>query len=130
MPQGRKIPEYGAASILLPAGAQGAAFMIFQNFHVIERYNKADAYVIAVGHLSDRIKGGPALRAGWPRDDRSLSFSEKQEMQNRLTSAGFNTQGVDGVIGPNTIAAIRSFQARVGMIPDGYASLEILRRLR
>ncbi|MGB5558739.1 MAG: lytic murein transglycosylase [Paracoccaceae bacterium] len=128
--QGRKIPEYGAASILLPAGAQGAAFMIFQNFHVIERYNKADAYVIAVGHLSDRIKGGPALRAGWPRDDRSLSFSEKQEMQTRLTSAGFNTQGVDGVIGPNTIAAIRSFQARVGMIPDGYASLEILRRLR
>jgi len=128
--QGRQIPEYGAASILLPAGAQGTAFMIFKNFHVIERYNKADAYVIAVGHLSDRIKGGPALRAGWPREDRSLSFSEKQEMQKRLTGAGFNTQGVDGVIGPNTIAAIRAFQARIGMVPDGYASLEILRRLR
>ncbi len=127
---GRKIPEHGAASILLPAGAQGVPFMIFQNFHVIERYNKADAYVIAVGHLSDRIKGGPALRAGWPRGDRSLKFTEKQEMQERLTSAGFNTQGIDGVIGPNTIAAIRAFQARVGMIPDGYASLEILRRLR
>ena len=127
---GRKIPEHGAASILLPAGAQGVPFMIFQNFHVIERYNKADAYVIAVGHLSDRIKGGPALRAGWPRGDRSLKFTEKQEMQKRLTSAGFNTQGIDGVIGPNTIAAIRAFQARVGMIPDGYASLEILRRLR
>ena len=127
---GRKIPEHGAASILLPAGAQGVPFMIFQNFHVIERYNKADAYVIAVGHLSDRIMGGPALRAGWPRGDRSLKISEKQEMQERLTSAGFNTQGIDGVIGPNTIAAIRAFQARVGMIPDGYASLEILRRLR
>ena len=128
--EGRQIPDHGAASILLPAGAQGAAFMIFNNFHVIERYNQADAYVIAVGHLSDRIKGGPALRAGWPRDDRSLRFSEKQEMQQRLTAAGFNTQGVDGIIGPNTIEAIRAFQARSGMIPDGYASLEILRRLR
>jgi membrane-bound lytic murein transglycosylase B len=51
-------------------------------------------------------------------------------MQKRLTEAGFNTQGVDGIIGPNTIAAIRSFQRSVGMVPDGYASYEILRRLR
>ncbi len=128
--EGGTIPEHGPASILLPAGAQGAAFMIFQNFHVIERYNKADAYVIAVGHLSDRISGAPALRAEWPRGDRSLKFTEKQEMQQRLTAAGFNTQGIDGVIGPNTIEAIRAFQARTGMIPDGYASLEILLRLR
>ncbi len=127
---GGKIPDHGAASILLPAGAEGAALMIFQNFSVIERYNQADAYVIAVGHLSDRIKGGPALRAGWPRGDRSLKFSEKQEMQERLTASGYNTQGIDGVIGPNTIAAIRAFQARNGMVPDGYASFEILRRLK
>lgn len=126
----REIPEYGASSILLPAGAQGAAFMIFKNFQVIERYNQADAYVIAVGHLSDRIKGGPTLQAGWPRSDRSLSISEKQEMQKSLTASGFDTQGIDGVIGPNTIAAVRLFQASVGMIPDGYASPEILRKLR
>lgn len=127
---GRAVPNHGRASILLPAGAQGAAFMIFDNFHVIERYNTADAYVIGVGHLSDRIAGGPELKSGWPRGDRNLRFSEKQEMQKRLTEAGFNTQGVDGIIGPNTIAAIRSFQRSVGMVPDGYASYEILRRLR
>jgi membrane-bound lytic murein transglycosylase B len=127
---GQDIPDHGPASILLPAGAQGAAFMIFQNFHVIERYNQADAYVIAVGHLSDRIAGGPELRADWPRDDRALSFTEKQDMQKRLTAAGFDTDGVDGIIGPNTIQAIRAFQSSIGMIPDGYASLEILRRLR
>ena len=57
-------------------------------------------------------------------------FSEKQEMQRRLTGAGFNTQGVDGIIGPNTIAAIRAFQRTQGLAPDGYASYEILRRLR
>jgi membrane-bound lytic murein transglycosylase B len=126
---GNPVPNHGRASILLPAGARGVALMIFDNFHVIERYNAADAYVIAVGHLSDRLKGGSAFRAGWPREDRSLRMAERRQMQERLTRAGFDTRGVDGVIGPNTIAAIRAFQRSVGMIPDGYASLEILRRL-
>ncbi len=128
--RGARVPNYGRASILLPAGAQGAAFMIFDNFHVIERYNSADAYVIGVGHLSDRIRGDGPIRASWPRDDRNLRFSEKQEMQRLLTARGFNTQGVDGIIGPNTIQAIRRFQSTQGMVPDGYASFEILRRLR
>ena len=128
--EGGKIAEYGPASILLPAGAQGAAFMIFHNFHVIEKYNTADAYVIGVGHLADRIMGGKPIQHRWPRGDRPLRFVEKQEMQRRLTAAGFNSDGVDGIIGPNTIAAIRAFQASVGMVPDGYASLEILKRLR
>jgi membrane-bound lytic murein transglycosylase B len=128
--EGRHVPDHGRASILLPAGARGAAFMIFDNFHVIERYNPADAYVIAVGHLSDRIRGEGPLRQGWPREDRNLRFAEKQEMQERLTRAGFDTQGTDGIIGPNTIAAIRAFQKTQGLTPDGYASHDLLQRLR
>ena len=128
--KGAQVPNHGRASILLPAGAQGAAFMIFDNFHVIERYNTADAYVIGVGHLSDRIRGDGPIRANWPRDDRNLRFAEKKEMQRLLTRRGFNTQGVDGIIGPNTIQAIRRFQSTQGMVPDGYASYEILKRLR
>ncbi len=128
--RGARVPNHGRASILLPAGAQGAAFMIFNNFHVIERYNTADAYVIGVGHLSDRIRGDGPIRAKWPRDDRNLRFAEKKEMQRLLTARGFNTQGVDGIIGPNTIQAIRRFQSTQGMVPDGYASYEILKRLR
>ncbi len=128
--RGGKVPNHGEASILLPAGAQGAAFMIFNNFHVIERYNTADAYVIGVGHLSDRIGGAGPIQASWPRDDRNLRFVEKQEMQRLLTAQGFNTDGVDGIIGPNTIQAIRRFQSTQGLVPDGYASYEILRRLR
>jgi membrane-bound lytic murein transglycosylase B len=127
--RGAAVPDHGRASILLPAGARGAAFMIFDNFHVIERYNAADAYVIGVGHLSDRIAGGAPIRADWPRNDRSLRLSERKEMQQRLTRAGFDTQGVDGIIGPRTIAAIREFQKSVGLTPDGYASYEVLRRL-
>ena len=127
---GGALPNKGKASILLPAGARGTAFVIYNNFHVIERYNLADAYVIAVGHLSDRIDGGPDLKAGWPRGDRPLSFSEKKEMQKRLIRKGFNTGGVDGIIGPNTIQAVREYQASIGWVPDGYVSLEVLKKLR
>jgi membrane-bound lytic murein transglycosylase B len=127
---GSVVPDHGAASILMPAGARGAAFMIFGNFHVIERYNPADAYVIGVGHLSDRLAGGGPIRAAWPREDRTLSAAERRELQERLTSRGFPTGGVDGRVGPNTVAAVRAFQRAVGLVPDGYASLEVLNRLR
>ncbi|MEP6018696.1 MAG: lytic murein transglycosylase [Paracoccaceae bacterium] len=127
---GKAVQNFGSASILLPAGGQGAAFMIFKNFSVIERYNTADAYVIGVGHLSDRIKGGSKIQSDWPRDDRALTFSERKELQQRLTSAGFSTQGVDGKIGPLTIEAVRQYQRSAGLIPDGYPSLRLLTQLR
>lgn len=127
---GRPVVDHGRASILLPAGGNGAAFMIFKNFAVIERYNSADAYVIGVGHLSDRLKGGPEIQAKWPRGDRALTFGERKEMQRRLTRAGFDTKGVDGKIGPLTIAAIRNYQIANDLTPDGYASLQLLKHLR
>ena len=127
---GQSVPNHGKGSILLPAGAKGAAFMIFKNFAVIERYNTADAYVIGVGHLSDRLKGKSAIQSGWPRGDRALKFNERKEMQKLLTSKGFDTKKIDGKIGPLTIEAVRGFQRSVGLVPDGYASLDILKRLR
>ncbi|MDO6726954.1 lytic murein transglycosylase [Cognatishimia sp. 1_MG-2023] len=127
---GKSVKNYGAASLLLPAGQRGAAFLIFRNFDAIERYNTADAYVIGVGHLSDRIKGGGKIKARWPRDDRALTFSERKELQRRLTAAGFDTVKVDGKIGPLTIDAVRAYQRSIGMEPDGYASLAILKKLR
>lgn len=127
---GKPIPDYGQASVLLPAGAQGAAFLVFDNFEVLERYNTADAYVIGVGHLADRIAGGPAIQAGWPRGDRALTLAERLELQERLTADGFDTQGIDGKIGPLTIQAVRDYQKSQGLTPDGYASLRILDRLR
>jgi membrane-bound lytic murein transglycosylase B len=128
--QGRPVRDYGSASILLPAGARGAAFMIFKNFSVIERYNVADAYVIGVGHLSDRLKGGPPIQSSWPRGYKPLSLSQKKEMQRRLKRAGFLNDKIDGIIGPNTINAIRAFQVSRGVTPDGYASEDLLKLLR
>ncbi|MFN3845320.1 MAG: lytic murein transglycosylase [Paracoccaceae bacterium] len=127
---GGGLPDHGLASILLPGGARGAAFLIFSNFQVLERYNTADAYVIAVGHLADRLRGGPTIAAAWPRELRALSLEERMELQDRLGQAGFDPKGVDGRIGPNTIAAIKGFQKANGLVPDGYASLEILTLLR
>ena len=127
---GRAVEDHGPASLLLPAGARGAAFLIFRNFEVLERYNTADAYVIGVGHLADRLGGAGPIEAEWPRGDRALTHAERREMQRRLTEAGFHTRGVDGRIGPLTVAAIRGFQRDEGMVPDGYASLHLLRRLR
>ena len=127
---GKAVAEYGPASILLPAGGRGVALMIFENFGVIEKYNGADAYVIGVGYLSDRMTGRAQFQAGWPRDDRVLSFTERKELQRRLTQAGFDTQGVDGRTGPNTIDAVRAFQLTQGLVPDGYPSLSLLERIR
>lgn len=127
---GKTVRNYGAASILLPAGGYGPAFMIFENFSVLERYNTADAYVIGVGHLSDRLTGGDPIQAAWPRSDRALNFGERKELQQRLTQSGFSTQGIDGRIGPKTIDAVRAYQLANGLLPDGYASLALLRRLR
>jgi membrane-bound lytic murein transglycosylase B len=127
---GGPLPDHGPASILMPAGARGAAFLIFRNFHVLERYNAANAYVIAVGHLADRLRGGPPIQTPWPRGDRALNAGERRELQQLLTRAGYDTGGIDGKIGPMTIAAIRAYQRAIGMVPDGYASLDLLRRLR
>ncbi|WP_406646997.1 lytic murein transglycosylase [Aliisedimentitalea scapharcae] len=127
---GKPVKNHGLGSILLPAGGTGAAFMIFDNFEVIESYNTADAYVIGVGHLGDRIMGGNPVQAKWPRADRALTYKERTEMQQRLTLLGFDTQGIDGKIGPRTIDAVRAYQVANGLLPDGYPSLRLLDLLR
>ena len=126
---GGDLPDHGPASVLLPGGHKGAAFLIFQNFHVIETYNTADAYVIAVGHLADRLKGGGPILASWPRDERALSFDERVTLQKKLTAAGFDTGGIDAKMGPKTVAAIKGFQKAKALVPDGFPSLSVLQAL-
>jgi membrane-bound lytic murein transglycosylase B len=127
---GADLPDHGPGSILLPGGHRGAAFLIFPNFQVIEKYNTADAYIIGIGHLADRIKGGPPIAASWPRELRALTLEERRELQDLLTKAGFDSGGVDGRMGPKTIAAVKAFQNARGLVPDGYPSLEVLALLR
>lgn len=123
---GAELPDHGPGSILLPGGHRGAAFLIWPNFQVIERYNTADAYIIGIGHLADRIKGLAPIAAAWPRDLRALTLEERKDLQDRLGRAGFDPGGIDGRMGPKTIAAVKAFQKARGLVPDGYPSLEIL----
>jgi membrane-bound lytic murein transglycosylase B len=127
---GSALPDHGPAAILAPAGARGPAFAIYENFFVIKRYNNATSYAVGVGHLADRIGGGGPIAQPWPRGERELSRSEKIELQERLTARGFDPGSTDGVIGPDTIGAIRAFQASQGLNPDGFATAALLTRLR
>ncbi|OCX66159.1 murein transglycosylase [Thioclava sp. SK-1] len=127
---GGRVGNYGAASILLPAGAKGPAFMIFGNFKAISRYNNADSYVLGVGHLADRIGGAGPFINDWPRTGKPLSEKQKVELQERLTARGFDTDGTDGKIGANTTKAIVAYQKSAGLPADGYATLELLQTLR
>lgn len=117
------------ARLLLPAGSGGAAFLMLKNFRVIKRYNNADAYALAVGHLADRLRGGEPFVAGWPLGERPLTSTETRNLQAHLDRLGYPIGAIDGKVGPNTQAAIRSFQRAIGVTPDGYASSGLLERL-
>jgi membrane-bound lytic murein transglycosylase B len=118
------------AFLLLPAGARGPAFLMLTNFRVIMKYNPAEAYALAIGHLADRLRGGGPLVQDWPRDERALSMAERFEMQQLLAQRGFDIGEPDGLLGPRTRVAIRNFQSSTGQIPDGFASSLVLDRLR
>lgn len=125
-----RLPGVGQAELMLPAGRNGPPLLAFGNYHVLKTYNVSDAYVIALGHLSDRLRGAGPFVAGWPRGDRALNLSERMELQRLLNAAGFDTAGVDGRLGPATHAAVRGWQAANGLVPDGYISGDLLARMR
>jgi len=128
--RGQQLPQTGEATLLFPAGSRGPAILAFRNFRVIKRYNNADAYAIAVGHLADRMRGGGGFVANWPRDDRPLSRTEREELQTLLSRAGHYDGAIDGRVGQGTLAAVRDWQAANGLPPDGYVSLALLQRMR
>jgi len=128
---GRDFPRPSdQARLLLPAGARGPAFLMLKNHYVIKRYNNATAYALAIGHLSDLLRGGEAFAQSWPRDTRPLTRAEAKALQGELARLGFYSGTIDGKIGAGSQAAIRAYQARIGMEPDGFADLGLLERLR
>lgn len=129
-PDGAPLPDYGAGSLILPAGARGVPLLVLRNFLVILRYNRAEAYGIGIGHLADRIAGGKPFAASWPVGDEMLDSDEVAELQALLTRLGHSTVGVDGLRGPNTIRAARAFQLDQGLIADGYLSKRLLEHCR
>jgi membrane-bound lytic murein transglycosylase B len=118
------------AYLLIPGGHQGPGFLMLHNFRVIMKYNPAEAYAIAIGHLSDRFRGGSPFVQPWPRHETVLSRADRLELQQLLRKKGFDGGTPTGRLGPRTRAAVRDFQASIGLIPDGFATTDILARLR
>lgn len=128
--RGASLPRTGEATLLFPAGSRGPALLVFQNFRVIKRYNNADAYAIAIGHLADRLRGAGGFQGEWPRGDRPLNRAEREELQRLLARAGHYGGAIDGRIGQGTMAGVRDWQAANGLPPDGYVSLALLQAMR
>lgn len=122
--------EEASASLLLPAGHRGPAFLIMDNFRAILRYNNSSAYALAIGLLAENFQGKGEVAGSWPRGEQPLSRSERLELQERLVAQGFDPGTPDGIIGANTRKAIRGFQQRLGWPADGHPTQELLGRLR
>jgi len=119
-----------SATLLLPAGHRGPAFLLLGNFRSILKYNNSTAYALAIGLLADGLRGGAGVQAAWPRDERQLGRSERIELQELLALNGFEPGPADGIIGANTRKAVRAFQLKQGWPADGYPSEELLKQLR
>ncbi|MCP4380422.1 MAG: lytic murein transglycosylase [Hyphomicrobiales bacterium] len=127
---GKAFPRPGdSATLYAPAGAKGPAFLVIKNFSVIKRYNNSNFYAVAVGHLSDRIRGGDGFTKAWPKTERPLTTAEKENLQKLLAARGHYDGPIDGKIGSGSRGAIRDYQLKVGLTPDGMDSIEVLRHL-
>jgi membrane-bound lytic murein transglycosylase B len=128
---GKEFPRGSDKAVLkVPDGHPGPAFLMLKNFYVIKRYNNADKYALAVGLLADEIAGYGGLVHDWNRPFVKLTFEERQELQQRLTSYGYYDGKIDGRIGTASRAAIMAYQARAGLTQDGHPSKEVLTSLR
>jgi len=117
-------------SILLPAGHAGPAFLVYNNYRTILRWNRSDLYAIAVGHLADRIAGKGPLLAARPALEQRLSRNQVEKIQELLSAQGFDPGPIDGVLGLQTRQAIKKFQFIVKLPADGYPTPELLEVLR
>ena len=127
---GSPLPELADGAILLPAGARGPAFLTGPNFRTLLRYNNSTSYAIAVVLLAQRLTDGPGVQAPWPRDLQALTRDQLLVLQTALNERGFDSGTPDGMMGPVTRGAVRRYQRSVGLLADGYPSLDLLQRLQ
>jgi membrane-bound lytic murein transglycosylase B len=128
---GKPFPRPGdKAGLFAPEGNSGPMFLVLNNFRSILRYNQANSYALAVGHLSDRLRGGGPFVTPWPTDENRLSLDQRKELQQLLVVRGLLEGEPDGVIGPMTLEAVKTFQRSKNLPPDGFPTLTILKALR
>jgi len=128
---GKPLPKADLrAALILPQGHAGPAFLVYRNFEIILSWNRSIHYALTVGHLADRLVGLPPLTSGRGADNRRMSVAQGVELQIRLARLGYDPGEADGVMGARTRAAIRAYQIDRGLPGDGFASIDLLERLR
>ena len=127
---GAPLPALENASLVLPAGAHGPAFLVGANFRTILRYNNSTSYALAVALLAHQLVGGPAVQTPWPRDLAPLTRSELLALQTALNARGYDSGAPDGTMGPATQRGVRAYQRSLGLAADGYPTGELLQRLQ
>ena len=126
---GSALPDAGEAILFFPSGAAGPAFLVTDNFVVLKQFNNSDAYALAVGELSDRMRGRGPIRAAWPADDFQPSRTERMALQRRLADLGYKVDDFNGHLDFGLRDHLRELQRKFGMVPDGYPSRALLDRL-
>ncbi len=127
---GRPLPQ-GSATLFLPAGAGGPAFLLSDNYWVLKAYNNSDSYALSLACLGDRIEGRSGLQRAWPKNQTLFSRSEKLEIQKLLAQLNLYHGTFDGKFGQASRDAIHAFQIEAGDAPaDGAARTDLLTRLR
>lgn len=114
------------AELFLPAGSYGPAFLLFDNFSVIKKYNNADSYALAIGLLADRLAGRPDLSRPWPTGLTMLTQQQAKDLQTGLNKLGYGAGAVDGIIGRGTRGALQKFQKAKGLVADGFPTTDML----
>jgi len=126
---GTTLPTSGTYGLIRPAGKAGPAFLVSRNFDALCSYNAAESYALAIGHLSDRLKGRGAFLTAWPTDDPGLSRAERKRLQELLIAQGLYKGEADGRMGPLTAAAIKEAEKKAGLKPTGRPGAHILKVL-
>lgn len=129
-PDGRPLPNDNlAASVLLPMGRNGPAFMAYANFAAYTEWNNSLIYSTTAGYLASRIAGAAPMRrpAGQVAQ---LPFNELKQLQQLLAQAGFNVGKIDGVLGQQSRAAVKAMQIKYGLPADSWPTAELLARMR
>jgi len=113
------------AALLVPAGRSGPAFLVYDNFEVIMRWNRSEFFALAVGHLADRIAGGAVLTKP-PPAHAPISRESVVRLQEYLAANGYDGGAADGILGPRSRAALRELQRDLGLTADGFLTHELI----
>lgn len=123
-----ELPRDLRASVVIPMGRKGPAFLAYPNFRVLFEWNRSFTYVTTAAYFATRLEGAPVFAAGNP--DPGLTGEEMKEVQRRLAARGHDVGKADGILGAGTRAAVQAEQARLGLPADAWPTRELLDRLR